>query len=104
MILTLNFSNTVGWPPAHRQLLDSPALHGHRAIEVTRNHKDRRWPGEGKCLGSTEPGQRQFVNLGKRLCGTGLNAGVQAQGFQRQGSKESVESQKIFQKHQNVVI
>ena len=35
MILILNISNAVEGPRAHRQLPDSPALHGHRAIEVT---------------------------------------------------------------------
>ena len=98
MILTLNIGNTVGGLCAHRHLLDSPALYGHRAIEVTRNHKDRRWPGAGKCLAPTEPGQRQCVNLGKRLCATGWNAGRQAQGFQRQGSKKY-----IFKKYGKVM-
>ena len=94
MILTLNISNTVRGLCAHRQLLDSPALHGHRAIEVIRNHKDRRWPGAGKRLAPAEPGQRPCVNLHKRLCGTGLNGGVQAQGFQRLGSKKKCRKEK----------
>lgn len=96
MISTLNISNTAGGLRAHRQLLDSPALHGHRAIELTRNHKDRRWPGAGKRLAPTEPGQRQCFNLHKRLCGTGLNAGAEAQGFQRQGSKKVSKVKKYF--------